>query len=184
MLDVIAATRTDVGINKIKGEIDARFSQLPPYPGLRHFRAGLSATNRWTGNEYKTMARVYLPVIRDLLPPSAVKLVKAYLDVIRMSHYESHSEDTRKMLKKAVNDYIKFRNDPNGPLVNHQILPTQWYSPKNHLFRHYADWVQSKGVLPFCSTDQTEPLHKLHKVDFKKSNKGPWFSTFLLKNDR
>ena len=29
MLEVMAATHTDVGINKIKGEIDARFSQLP-----------------------------------------------------------------------------------------------------------------------------------------------------------
>lgn len=27
-------------------------------------------------------------------------------------------------------------------------------------------------------------MHKLHKVDFKKSNKGPQFSIFLLKNKR
>ena len=88
------------------------------------------------------------------------------------------------MLEEAVNDYIKLRNDPNGLLVTHGILPTKWYSPKHHLLRHYPEWVQSKGVLPFCSTDRTEPLHKLHKVDFKKSNKGPQFSTFLLKNER
>src|SRR5436190_8976010 len=184
MLQVIAETWTEVSIDKIKGEIDARFSQLPPYPGLRHFREGLSPTQRWTGNEYKTMARVYLGLMMDLLPKSAIRLVKAYLDVHRLAHYTSHSEDTRIMLKHAVDDYIKLRNDPEGPLVSKQILPTDWYSPKQHMLQHYPDWIQSKGVLPFCSTDRTEPLHQLHKADYKRSNKGPQYAEFLLNEER
>ena len=53
------------------------------------------------------------------------------------------------MLEEAVNDYIKLRNDPNGLLVTHGILPTEWYSPKHHLLRHYPEWVNPRGFCHF-----------------------------------
>ena len=37
---------------------------------------------------------------------------------------------------------------------------------------------------PFCSTDRTEPLHQLHKADYKRSNKGPQYAEFLLNEER
>jgi len=38
-------TGTKPSKRKTRGEIDARFSQLPPYPGLRSFREGISLTS-------------------------------------------------------------------------------------------------------------------------------------------
>jgi hypothetical protein len=183
MLQIISIAYPNVGKNRIQGEIDARFSQLPPYPGLRHFRDGLSTTSRWTGNEYKTMARIYLGIMRDLLPNQAAKLVRAYLDILRLSHYVSHTDTTLTYLENAVKEYISLRIYPESVLVTNDILPLGWWSPKHHLFRHYADWVRSKGALPYCSTDRTEPLHKKHKYDFSRSNKGSHADTFMLRNE-
>ena len=56
-------------------EIDTRFSQLPPYIGLKSFATGISRTERWTGNEYKAMVRVLLPIVQDLLDDNMVILV-------------------------------------------------------------------------------------------------------------
>ena len=53
---------------KAKGEIDARFSHMPPFHDLKNFNKGISLLTRWTGKEYKNMAKVYLGVIKG--PPS------------------------------------------------------------------------------------------------------------------
>ena len=183
IMKILALHHSSMSYSKLEGEIDARFSQLPPYPGLRHFRAGLTPTQRWTGNEYKAMAKVFLGLIRDLLPRSVIQLVRSYLDIIRLAHYVSHSETTRIYLINAVNEYISLRNDPQGPLVRYSIIPERWYSAKQHYFQHYGEWIKEKGPLPFCSTDRTEALHKLHKEDYKRSNKGAHFHEFLLRNE-
>ena len=91
----------------IEKEIDVRFSHLPPYPGLKTFPKGISCTERWTGNEYKAMARVLLPVIQDLLSTKMVRLIRAYLDIIQLAHYTSHTEQTVEYLRRAVNEYTK-----------------------------------------------------------------------------
>jgi Plavaka transposase len=165
-------------------ELDARFSHLPPYPGLKHFGRGISATERWTGNEYKAMARVLLPVISDLLPDKEmVALVRSYLDIVMLSHYTSHTEATVEYLQNAVNEYTKLRSGPNSLLVELGILPAAWYSPKQHWLQHYAEWIPNKGPLPFCSTDRSEGLHKMHKADYKKSNKTHHSDEFVLNNE-
>jgi hypothetical protein len=62
--------------DKVKGEIDARFSHIQPYNKLRMFRRGISKISRWTGDQYKNLLRVYIAVMRDILPNQAVKLIK------------------------------------------------------------------------------------------------------------
>lgn len=74
-------TTHNVGLEKVEKELDARFSQLPPYPYLRAFRQGISTTSRWTGNEFKNMMKVYPALIRDLLIDDAARLVKLYMDI-------------------------------------------------------------------------------------------------------
>jgi Plavaka transposase len=168
----------------IEKEIDGRFSQLPPYPGLKSFRGGISVTQRWTGNEYKAMARVILPVVQDLLDEKMVALVRAYLDIIQLSQYTSHTEQTVEYLRRAIDEYTELRSNATGPLVERGILAQGWWTPKQHWLQHYPDWIPLKGPLPFCSTDRSEALHKMHKTDYRKSNKNPLdFHRFILRNE-
>jgi hypothetical protein len=169
--------------SRITAEIDARFSRIPPYPGLKHFSKGLSCTERWTGNEYKAMARVLLPIIEDLLSPEMTALVRAYLNIIQLSHYTSHTSVTVEYLRRAINEYTKHRSGADGPLVDLDIIAKGYFTPKQHSIQHYDDWIPWKGPLTFCSTDRTEALHKLHKEDYRKSNKTASWEDFVLRHE-
>jgi hypothetical protein len=49
-------------------EIDARFKTIPDYPGLRHFKKGISSIKQWTGTEHKEMQRVFIALITGAVP--------------------------------------------------------------------------------------------------------------------
>src|SRR5271170_752233 len=121
MLEVVNA-QTGISLTKVEGEIDARFSQIPPYPGLRAFASGISKTSQWTGNEIRKMMRVYSGVIKGLLvPDSCSSFLKNYLDILRMSEYMSHTESTLALLSTAINDFWNQLWDPRGPFATIMI---------------------------------------------------------------
>jgi len=171
------------GCSKAIGEIDARFSQLPPYPRLRAFPEGISNTTRWTGNEYKQMLRVYLGLVKGLMPDSLVSVVKAYFHIHRLGHYVSHTDDTLRMLNSAVYEFTNLRNDPNGLLLSRGILRPEWRCPRIHMFDHYTEWIQDMGALPFASTDRSEACHRPLKEMWRGSNKGPQWQEQVLRQD-
>jgi hypothetical protein len=189
MLEVVKA-QTGISLTKVEGEIDARFSQIPPYPGLRAFTNGISKTSRWTGNEIRKMMRVYGGVIKGLVPDSCSSFLKNYLDILRMSEYMSHTESTLALLSTAINDFWKQLWDPRGPFAtimikntDQQRIPPGWFAPKFHYLQHYTDQIRSKGVLSFCSTNRTETWHKTIKDAYRRSNKGPQSLEFCVRDE-
>jgi hypothetical protein len=56
-------------------EMDVRFKAVPDYPGLHHFKKGISTIKQWTGREHKeintalllTPIQVLLPICRGLV---------------------------------------------------------------------------------------------------------------------
>ena len=182
ILDILAALPNS-SITKAKGEMDARFSHLPPYPGLRMFRSGISVTSRWTGNEYKNMIRVYLGIIKGIVPNDVVHLVKTYLDCHQLAYYVKHTVDTLDMLDSAIYEFWKTLHDPMGTFSQQKIVPKYWLCPKLHYFQHYREWVLQNGALPFCSMDHTETWHKPLKAAFRASGKGPQVDQFILREE-
>ncbi|KAG2361291.1 hypothetical protein BDR07DRAFT_1508465 [Suillus spraguei] len=51
-----------------EAEMDARFKAIPDYPGLRHFKKGISAVKQWTGTEHKQMQRVFIGLLAGAVP--------------------------------------------------------------------------------------------------------------------
>lgn len=166
-----------------KGEFDARFSHLPPYSALRQFRKGISMTSRWTGNEFIAMMQCYAGVAKGLIPEDASRLIKSYLDIHRLAHYVSHTEETLGMLDKAIAEFWRLLFDPNGSYVQFEVVKPGWHCPKLHYFRHYTEWVRRNGVLPYCSTDRSETWHKPLKASWRASNKGPQAMRFILNDE-
>ena len=164
-------------------EINARFSHLPPFRHLKSFRNGISCLPRWTGAEYKAMSRVYLGVIKGLLPNDGIMMVKQYLDIQRLAHYESHTDSTLALLENAIKGFWEKLMNQNGVFVKHGLLEVGWYAPKVHLSRHYVQEIREKGILPFCSTDRTEAFHRPIKDSYRASNRGHQASTFIVRDE-
>jgi hypothetical protein len=165
------------------GEIDARYTQIPPYPRLRHFTKGIFKTKRWTGNEHRAMMAVYAGVIKGVVPESCEALVKVWLDMIRMSHYKSHTDSTLKLLATAINSFWVQLWDARGPFVKHAGVAAGWHTPKLHYFQHYTEYIRAHGSLSFCSTNRTEAWHKQIKEAYRRSNKGPQAMEFVLRDE-
>ena len=192
------ALEKEVGASraKIQAEIDQRLKQLPPFPGLRHFSNGISHVDRWTGQEYKNLLRVYLGVIRGLGSADVISLVKVYLDVHRLSMYKSHTDNrdcrpdgrpevagTLQLLEAAVEDLWENLMDPQKVWIREGIVQPGWWTPKLHLMQHYSDEVQRKGTLPQCSTENTEAFHRPVKQAYNSSNRGSSSTAYITRTD-
>jgi hypothetical protein len=179
---VIEATE-NLSDKKAHGEIDARYTQIPPYPGLRHFTKGIFKTKRWTGNEHRAMMAVYAGVVKGIVPEACEALVRVWLDIIRMSHYKSHTDSTLQLLATAINSFWVQLWDLRGPFVKHEAVVAGWHSPKVHYFQHYTEYIRAHGSLSFCSTNRTEAWHKQIKEAYRRSNKGPQALEFVLRDE-
>jgi hypothetical protein len=49
-------------------EMDARFKAMPDYPGLQHFKKGISMVKQWTGTEHKEMQCVFVGLLAGAVP--------------------------------------------------------------------------------------------------------------------
>ncbi|KAG2040381.1 hypothetical protein BDR03DRAFT_932668 [Suillus americanus] len=81
-------------------KIDARFKAMPDYPGLHHFKKGISSIKQWTGTEHKEMQHVFMALITGAVPSesldgleNALAIFHAHKDVLQelalhqLSHY-------------------------------------------------------------------------------------------------
>ena len=152
---VIEAT-ANLSDKKAHRKIDARYTQIPPYPGLRHFTKGIFKTKRWTSNEHRAMMAVYAGVIKGVVPVACEAFVKVWLDIIRMSHYKSHTDSTLRLLATAINSFWVQLWDPRGPFVKDGVVVAGWHTPKRHYFQHYPEYIRANGSLSLCSTNRTE----------------------------
>ncbi|KAG2365568.1 hypothetical protein BDR07DRAFT_1449748 [Suillus spraguei] len=51
-------------------EMDTHFKAMPDYPGLRHFKKGISAVKQCTESEHKEMQRVFIGLLTGAVPSS------------------------------------------------------------------------------------------------------------------
>ena len=53
-------------------EIDAQFRSMPSYPGLRHFKHGISFVSQWTGREHKEMQCFFVGILVGAVQPAVL----------------------------------------------------------------------------------------------------------------
>jgi hypothetical protein len=140
-------------------EIDARFRSMPGYPGLRHFKNGISFVSQWTGREHKEMQRIFAGLLIGAVQPAVLRTAVAVVDFIYYSQLQIHTSKTMKFLKKALETIHENKN-----VFVTQGIREHFNIPKIHSMVHYFDAIQSRGTLDGFNTESPERLH----IDFAK----------------
>ncbi|KAG1888006.1 uncharacterized protein F5891DRAFT_1132037 [Suillus fuscotomentosus] len=141
-------------------EMDARFKAMPDYPGLRHFKKGISAVKQWTGTEHKEMQRVFVGLLTGAVPRSVfddslktIRVLVVARSIIDFSYYaqlQTHTMDMLKALQTALGVFHANKDHFN--------------IPKLHQLTHYVDSITLFGATDGFNTELPERLH----IDFAK----------------
>jgi hypothetical protein len=140
-------------------EIDARFRSMPGYPGLRHFRNGISFVSQWTGREHKEMQRIFVGLLVGAVQPAALRTAVAVIDFIYYSQLQVHTSRTMRSLQKALEAFHENKN-----MFITEGIREHFNIPKIHAMVHYFAAIQSRGSLDGFNTESPERLH----IDFAK----------------
>jgi hypothetical protein len=140
-------------------EIDRRFKAMNSYPGLRHFKKGITSVSQWTGTEHKEMEKVLLGITISGVPSRFIPVVRSLLDFIYLSQLQYHTSTTIESLGTCLKTF-----HDNKEIVIELEIREHFNIPKVHALIHYVDCIQSFGSADGYNTESPERLH----IDFAK----------------
>ena len=140
---------------------------MPTYPGLKHFKNGISFVSQWTGREHKEMERIFAGLLIGAVQPAALRTTVAVINFIYYSQLQVHTSKSLKSLQKALEAFHENKNIfvVEGIRDHFNIL-------KIHAMAHYFEAIQSRGSLDGFNTESPERLHiDYAKEAYRASNK-------------
>ncbi|KAH7926125.1 hypothetical protein BV22DRAFT_1009731 [Leucogyrophana mollusca] len=148
-------------------EIDARFKVMADYPGLRHFKKGISFVKQWTGTEHKEMQRVFVGLLAGAVPPRVITVAQSLLDFSYYAQMRLHTTETIAALENCLATF-----HANKDILVELEVRTHFNIPKLHQLVHYADAIKSYGSLDAFNSELPERLHiDYAKEAYRASNK-------------
>lgn len=148
-------------------EIDARFRSMPGYPGLRHFKNGISFVSQWTGREHKEMQRIFVSLLAGAVQPAVLKTAIAVIDFIYYAQLQVHTSNTLLALEMALKTFHE-----NKEIFIREGIRQHFNIPKIHQMMHYAEAIRSRGTADGYNTEASERLHiDYAKEGYRASNK-------------
>ncbi|KAI0726259.1 hypothetical protein C8Q72DRAFT_753967, partial [Fomitopsis betulina] len=158
-------------------EIDERFKCVPSYPGVRIFRRGISKVTQWTGNEYRQMQKVFLPILCGIHDdPRVITAARALMDFIFLAHYPAHSTNTLEAMKVALRNF-----HDNKDVFIDLGMREDFNIPKLHAMNHYVAVIILFGSCDGLSTKISECLHiDLAKNVYRATNCKQYLKQMVL----
>lgn len=80
-------------------ELDHRFKAMADFPGLQHFKKGISSVKQWTGQEYKEMQKVFIALLAGAVSSDILTAVRAVIDFIYYAQFCIHTSTTLTALR-------------------------------------------------------------------------------------
>ena len=140
-------------------EVDKRFKAMNGYPGLRHFKKGISSVSQWTGTEHKEMEKVLLGITIGSVPSRFVPIVRSLVDFIYLSQLQSHTSTMLNALEPCLKTFHDYKN-----IIIELEIREHFNVPKLHALLHYVNCIRSLGSADGYNTESPERLH----IDFAK----------------
>lgn len=157
-------------------EIDARFKAMSSYPGLRHFKKGISFVSQWTGTEHKAMQKVFVGVMAGAVSAEVLTVIRSLIDFIYYAQLQSHTTDTLRALQACLDTFHQHK----AVLVELRVRD-HFNIPKLHSLEHYVDSIKSRGTADGYNTESPERLHiDYAKKGYRASNKRDYTEQMTL----
>ncbi|KIK19772.1 hypothetical protein PISMIDRAFT_13424 [Pisolithus microcarpus 441] len=135
-----------------KQDFDARFHAMPAFPGLHHFKEGISKVKQWTGADHKQVEQVFLAALVGAVPhPDVIKAGSNLLDFIYLTQYQSHTDFTLVALQQALDGFHATKN-----IFVKLSCHEHFNVPKIHSLQHYVQTIRSLGSLDGFNTEASE----------------------------
>jgi Plavaka transposase len=148
-------------------ELDRRFKATNGYPGIRHFKKGISSVSQWTGTEHKEMEKVLLGIMIGCVPSRFIPVIRSLIDFIYLSQLQSHTSTTVESLESCLKTFHRHKNI----VIEHEIRE-HFNLPKLHAILHYKNCIIRLGSADGYNTESPERLHiVLTKDGYRASNK-------------
>ncbi|KAF8122220.1 hypothetical protein EV363DRAFT_1183475 [Boletus edulis] len=141
-------------------DLDARFRAMPIFPGLRHFKNGISTVKQWTATDHKQVERVFIgALVGAVVEPRVIQAARSLIDFTYLAQYHSHTDQTLLVLQQALDDFHH-----NKDVFIDLGCRNHFNFPKFHSLVHYTDTIRNLGSLDGLNTETSERLH----IDFAK----------------
>ena len=91
-------------------EMDTHFQVASRYPGLRHFKKGISAISQWTGMEHKEMERVFIDLLSGVAEDNILVMARSLLHFIYYVQFQQQTDKTLVAMQDSLNLFHSHKN--------------------------------------------------------------------------
>ena len=159
-----------------EAEVDARFKAMCSFPGLRHFKKGVSFVTQWTGTEHKEMERVFLGVLAGGVNSKVLTVARSLLDFIYLSQYNLHTSKTLENLENCLKSF-----HDNKQIFIELGIRKHFNIPKLHSIQHYVESIKWLGSADGYNSESPERLHiDYAKAAYRASNKRDYMEQMAI----
>jgi len=157
-------------------EMDARFQAVSQYPGLRHFKKGISVVSQWMGREHREMERVFVGLLSGAAEESVLVIAHSLLDFIYYAQFQQHTDKTLVAMQDSLGLFHIHKD-----IIMELGIHEHFNVPKIHSLIHYVSSIRALGSADGYNTEYPEQLHIDYTKDaYRASNKRDYVKQMAL----
>jgi hypothetical protein len=171
-------------------QLNERFRQVKHNTGLKRFnnKRAFTEVSQWTGTEQKAVIRQLVAVVSPLFAPKApfaLHFIRAVCDLITLSQYKCHDENTLGYISSAL-DRMNTLKEEFRPYRRTQHEEKNFNFPKWHALTHIIHDIRMYGALDGMCTGANSEAHHITMVKqfYPMTNKREFLIQICLHNSR
>ncbi|KAI5989502.1 hypothetical protein EDD15DRAFT_2171313 [Pisolithus albus] len=142
------------------GELDFRFSLLPPITGLRQFKSGITKLKQVGGRTQRDVQRYLVVVIAGAAHPNVIAVVRALMDFRYLAQAPAITEEGCENIAVALAEFHRYKHAIiDGGLRRGDQSGLHWEIPKLELLQSVVPSIPQVGSVLQWSADTTEHAH-------------------------